>query len=46
MNLHLAEISRYEAIVDACYDAWNALAAAPETIRPITSRALAAALTT
>ena len=31
----------YEAIVDACCQAWNALAAAPDTIRSIASRAWA-----
>ena len=31
----------YDAVVDACRDAWNALAAAPETIRSIASRAWA-----
>ena len=34
----------YEAIVDACCDAWNALVAAPETIRSIASRAWAEAV--
>jgi hypothetical protein len=28
----------YEAIVDACCDAWNALMALPERIRSITQR--------
>jgi hypothetical protein len=31
----------YETIVDACCAAWNALVAAPETIRSIASRAWA-----
>ena len=31
----------YEAIVNACCQAWNALAAAPDTIRSIASRAWA-----
>ena len=35
----------YDAIVDACCDAWNALAAAPETIRSIASRAWAETVT-
>ncbi|MBV8588646.1 MAG: transposase, partial [Acetobacteraceae bacterium] len=30
----------YDAIVGACCDAWNALAAAPETIRSIASLSL------
>ena len=34
----------YEAIVDACCDAWNALAAAPEQIRSIASREWATAV--
>jgi transposase len=35
----------YETIVDACWAAWNALVAAPETIRSIASRAWAEAVT-
>ena len=35
----------YETIVDACCSAWNALVAAPETIRSIASRAWAEAVT-
>jgi transposase len=34
----------YEAIVDACCDAWNALAAAPNRIKSIASRDWAAAV--
>ena len=34
----------YEAIVDACCDAWNALAAAPDRIRSIASRHWASAV--
>jgi len=43
---HLANrvYETYEAIVDACCDAWNALVAAPETIRSIASRAWAEAV--
>ena len=35
----------YAAIVDACCDAWNALIAAPETIRSIASRKWAETVT-
>ena len=35
----------YETIVDACCNAWNALVAAPDTIRSIASRARAEAVT-
>ena len=34
----------YEAIVDACCDAWNALAAMPDRITSIATRAWAAAV--
>jgi len=34
----------YEAIVDACCDAWNALMAMPERIRSITERSWAKAV--
>jgi transposase len=34
----------YTAIVDACCDAWNALVAAPDTIRSIASREWASAV--
>jgi putative transposase len=34
----------YEAIVDACCDAWNALVASPATIRSIASREWATAV--
>lgn len=36
----------YRAIVDACCDAWNALMAAPERIRSITSRDYAKTVST
>lgn len=36
----------YDAIVTACCGAWNALTAAPETIRSIATRNWAAAVTT
>jgi transposase len=37
---HLANrvFATYDAIVDACCDAWNALVAAPDAIRSIASR--------
>jgi hypothetical protein len=35
----------YDAIVDACCEAWNALAAAPDIIRSIASRAWAETVT-
>lgn len=38
--------NNYRAIVDACCDAWNALMAAPERIRSITSRDYAKTVST
>ncbi len=37
---HLANrgFATYDAIVDACCDAWNALVAAPDAVRSIASR--------
>ena len=43
---HLANrvFDSYDAIVDACRDAWNALIAAPDRIRSITTRSSAEAV--
>jgi transposase len=43
---HLANrvFDHYDAIVDACCDAWNALTAAPDTIRSIATRPWAEAV--